>query len=587
MPRKSAVRSQGEALLTGLLDATEAGALVLSPGLRLRFANPRLGELLGLTPDETRQLSRTRDVVSFLEQRLRSRIRDPERFFAEWRQDLQSLHMGGQRELDILHPAPRVLERRRVPLRNAGGTLLGVADLFQEASSPRAIAARMIQTDKMAALGQLVSGIAHELKNPLTSICGYAQLLLTRQTRGDCYADGQRILQEAERATQIVRDLLLFAREGRAERQPVDLNEVAQRTLKLRDYDLNLENIAVELDLDVMLPRVLANPQQMQQVVLNLLVNAEQAILHGARGRRQPGRIRLRTYALRDAKSSRDRAASRVALEISDSGPGIPADIAARVFDPFFTTKPAEIGTGLGLSIVYGIVHEHGGNVFLDEVSRAPRADGSAQERLGGATFVVQLPSLPSAYYPSLPPGKGSAARGVSRGDVQAGPPSILADPPADVAASETEFTVQGRGHHVLIVEDEITVAQLVRDILLDDGYRVDIEMDLKSELAAVLRRSYDLVLCDLKMARMDGRDFYNLLQRTGHRLRNRTAFITGDTLSRSSLEFLERTAVPCLAKPFLVEDLKEFVRAALARAVSLEREHGEAAAPQRADQTV
>jgi two-component system NtrC family sensor kinase len=228
----------------------------------------------------------------------------------------------------------------------------------------------------MAALGQLVSGIAHELNNPLTSIQGYAQLLVSRRSPSDRIADARRISQEAARAGRIVKNLLLFSREAKPERRAVNLNEVIERTVALRAYELKIENIAVELTFDATLPRALADAAQLQQVVLNLIVNAEQAIQMGRSQGGTHGRIRIRTRRL---------SGDRIGMDIFDDGPGISPDIVSRVFDPFFTTKPVGVGTGLGLSIVYGIVQEHGGEV------------GVESQPGHGAKLTIELPVLSTA----------------------------------------------------------------------------------------------------------------------------------------------------------------------------------------------
>ena len=176
------------------------------------------------------------------------------------------------------------------------------------------------------------------------------------------------MFQEAERARRIVEKPALFARENKPERTSVDVNEIVERTLALRSYGLKIENILVESDLAPDLPRTMADPYQLQQVVLNLIVNAEQALLE-TRGQ---GRVSIQTlFELRAAGGRKQ----QIVLEISDNGPGVAPEIASRIFDPFFTTKPAGVGTGLGLSIVYGIVQQHGGEVILK--AGAAAAQGS------------------------------------------------------------------------------------------------------------------------------------------------------------------------------------------------------------------
>ncbi len=355
----------------------------------------------------------------------------------------------------------------------------------------------------MAALGHLVSGIAHELNNPLTAIMGYAQLLLSHGLNPDQLAEARKVFEEAERATRIVKNLLYFARENKPERTRVNLNEIVERALALRSYELRIQNIAVECSLSPELPATLADPHQLQQAVLNLLVNAEQALVQ-SRGR---GRIWIRTRAGGTGK---------IAIEVSDDGPGIPKEIAVRIFEPFFTTKPPGLGTGLGLSIVYGIVHQHDGEVALE--SRAG----------GGATFVIELPvaaSRPSAVTSQIHSDEAQRVRVPSR--------------------------------RIIVVEDEPTIAQLVVDVLREEGHAVDAVLDSHEALTRIARSRYDLVVCDLRMPRLDGPGFYDALVRSGSPLAGHIVFITGDTLAPRTAQFLEKSGLPFLAKPFLVEELR------------------------------
>ena len=310
------------------------------------------------------------------------------------------------------------------------------------------------------------------------------------------------MFQEAERARRIVKNLLYFARENKPERTRVDLNEIVERTLALRSYELRVENIVVECSLETGLPETMADPHQLQQVVLNLLVNAEQALL----GDRGSGHVWIRTHGA---------SGGRIALEVSDDGPGIAPSIASRVFDPFFTTKPAGVGTGLGLSIVYGIVQQHGGDVTLES------------HRGSGAKFVVELPMA-----------------------------SSLAEPVAPALQIEGRNSSSPRGR-ILVVEDEATVAQLIVDVLQEEGHEAEAAFDSQDGLTRIARNRYDLVICDLRMPRLDGPAFYDALVSAGSPMQDRIVFITGDTLAPRSLEFLESHRLPYLAKPFLVEELK------------------------------
>jgi len=249
----------------------------------------------------------------------------------------------------------------------------------------------------------------------------------------------------------------------------------------------------------------MADPYQLQQVVLNLLVNAEQALLE----KRGQGNIRIRTSA------SASRPAERLSMEIIDDGPGIPPEVASRIFDPFFTTKAPGVGTGLGLSIAFGIVHQHNGEITFE-----------SQPGLG-TQFRVELPMIL---------GKPDEAAVAPSGDTE----------PRSVSA--------GR---ILVVEDEPTVAQLIVDVLQEEGHQVEAVLDSQEGLTRLARHEYDVIICDLRMPRLDGVAFYDALVRSGSEAQNRIIFITGDMLAPRTLEFLEPNRLPYLAKPFLVEELK------------------------------
>ena len=471
----------------------------------VRYVSPQFAELLGLDARAAAGLETAADWRS-----LGERFRSPSSFYAAWRA-FQSGDFAQRRdELELVYPSRRLLERTARPLRDGRGRAVGWVELFKDITGDRRSETAMLQTEKMAALGRLVSGIAHELNNPLTTIMGYAQLLLGHGLSDSQLGEARSVYQEAERARRIVKNLLYFARQSQPERTRVDLNEVVERALALRSYELRLENIAVICELAANLPPTVADPYQLQQVVLNLLVNAEHALLE-ARGR---GQVHIRTTQIESS------AGCRLRLEIEDDGPGMPAEIASRIFDPFFTTKPPGVGTGLGLSIVYGIIHQHGGEVTVDSHPGE------------GAKFMIDLPIVALASAESE-----ARALGGSQAQPELSPARIL------------------------IVEDEPTVAQLLVDILVDEGHEAEAAIDSQDGLTRLSRKNYDLVICDLRMPRLDGRAFWETLVRTDSPLRNRILFITGDTIARGTQEFLESTGMPHLAKPFLVEEVKLSVR--------------------------
>jgi signal transduction histidine kinase/CheY-like chemotaxis protein len=505
---------QIEAEILSVLDAVEVAIVLFDPTGHLRFSNARFAQYFSLDILQLRKLEGFEELESLVAKR----FRDPEIFSAPWRSFTGGNGVPRHDELEMTRPSKRVLERFSRPVLDSEGRPIGWLELYNDVTGEREIQSKLLQTEKMAALGQLVSGIAHELNNPLTTIMGYGQLLLGHGLTPAQLSEARKVFQEAERARRIVKNLLYFARENKPERTRVNLNEIVERTLALRSYELRVENIVIECDLAPSLPETMADPHQLQQVVLNLLANAEQALLED----RGQGHVWIRTHRI---------GSNRISLEVSDDGPGIPSEVASRIFDPFFTTKPSDVGTGLGLSIVYGIVHQHGGEVTFENQSGA------------GARFVVDLPLI------AVPPREQEAS--LSGG-------------------AERELNIT-RGR-ILVVEDEPNVAQLIVDVLREEGHQVEAVLDSQEGLTLLSRGTYDLILCDLRMPRLDGPAFYDTLVRAGSAERERIIFVTGDTLAPRTLQFLEANNLPYLSKPFLVEELKLAVNCRLQRNRRMEK---------------
>jgi two-component system NtrC family sensor kinase len=252
------------------------------------------------------------------------------------------------------------------PLRNTKGEIIGFSTVGRDVTERLRMEQQLIIADRLASIGQLAAGTAHELNNPLTAVIGFSEMLLERDLPVDAKADLKTVNQEAKRAVNIIKGLLSFAREQRIEKSPVDINGIIREVLQLRSYEQRVNNIEVVARLSPALPTVMGNAPQLQQVFMNVIVNAEQAMLE-CRGR---GNLTIVTKQVDDI----------VETSITDDGPGISPDDMKQLFQPFFTTKEVGKGTGLGLSISHGIVAAHGGHMYADsELGR-------------GATFVIRLP---------------------------------------------------------------------------------------------------------------------------------------------------------------------------------------------------
>ncbi len=372
---------------------------------------------------------------------------------------------------------------------------------------------QLLQTEKMAALGQTISGVAHELNNPLATILSWAERLSQRADGDEFMTRGlDVILSESERAARIVRNLLTFARKRQSTRALVDLNEIVRETLGLRAYEQRITNISVISALASGLPPVFADAHQIKQVLLNLLMNAEQAML-GAHGR---GTIVIRTW--------HDSVKQQVVLEVNDDGPGVAEHVRGKIFDPFFTTKEVGKGTGLGLTVAYAIVQEHGGRISLKS------------ERGDGASFFVEFP---------ISGGKPAQPRRLQ---------------PATAAPGDSF-----KGARVLVVEDEPALASAVKEAFVDAGFTVDRAGDGEEGLARVAEHHYDLIVCDLKMLRVDGIRFYRAMTATTPALARRVIFVTGDVAGTDAERFLEESGCRWLSKPFRLAELLRAAREALA----------------------
>ncbi len=359
---------------------------------------------------------------------------------------------------------------------------------------------QLVFSDRLAALGQTVSGVAHELNNALSGVLGFGELAVKNNSHPQVDRDLQRVVREAKRCQQIVAHLLAFARKTKPERKVIDVNELVESVLDLRATELRLGNVEVELDLAAGLPRTLGVDHQIEQVLLNIINNAHQA-MQQVRG----------TRSLKVSTSAEE---GKILIRISDSGPGIAAALIEKVFEPFYTTKAAGEGTGLGLSLSQGLVKEHGGQIRVESLVGK------------GTAFTVELPILEV-------------------------PEEELSRKPARPAPPPTP-------RNILVVDDEEMIVELLNEVLSVAGHRVETARNGRQALDKILHAGYDAVISDLKMPGLDGSGLYDTVCRKKPEMASRFVFSTGDTASPAAQDFFKKTGCPCLSKPFDLQSVRE-----------------------------
>jgi two-component system NtrC family sensor kinase len=478
--------------------------LTLQEGGLVQEANDCAGDLFGLTPAALAGRALGELVLTEDRAALATALADGLQDRAS-RVDVRVPREDGVRHVEIA--------LRRLPETEPATVLLIGRDVTHEHD----MHARLVEAERLAAVGELVAGVAHEVNNPLSSISAFAQLLLRDGTLTPDQHESVEVVQaEALRASQVVKDLLTFARRSAPTREAVDLAQVVERALRLRGYQLASHNVRTELDLGADVPPVSADARQLQQVVLNLVTNALQAMPEG-------GVLRLATH----------RRGAMVELSIADTGRGIPEEVRSHIFEPFFTTKGEGEGTGLGLSVSYGIIAAHGGTLAL--------TDTSAQ----GTRFVVTLPAAPADATPDV----------------------------IDGACGGAEPCSPLRGRRLLFVDDEPAMRSGMEAFGRMRGFDVVTAADGRAALDVVEVTSFDAVVCDLRMPVMDGAAFYRALCRQRPGLASRVVMVTGDMLSGESR--FEATAGPVtLAKPFTFEQLEETLDTVLRGAAVAARLH-------------
>nr|WP_316641122.1 ATP-binding protein [uncultured Roseateles sp.] len=379
-----------------------------------------------------------------------------------------------------------------------------IADLSARRQAEQQIAQQrqaLRQSEKLGTMGSLLASVAHELNNPLAIVLGRASLLEEKLQGQATHADAQRIREAAERCGRIVRTFLNMARSRPETRQAVPLNDLVRAAVELLAYSLRADGVTVALRLDPDLPEVPADPDRLGQLVMNLIVNAQQALGMQAGERR-----------LQISSGVNETQGDSLWLRVADNGPGVAEAVREQIFTPFFTTKREDVGTGLGLAVSRGVAREHGGDLVLE-----------TESPLGGASFLLTLPLS----------GSSSAA----------------AQAPAPIPDA-------GRQRRVLVVDDEPELAELMRDALELAGFEVAIAESGAVALQMLDELRVDAIVSDLRMPDVDGAQLWRQVSLHWPDLATRMLFVTGDTLGPGASEFLREAGCAALEKPFAPAEL-------------------------------
>ena len=391
---------------------------------------------------------------------------------------------------------PRFDEKRQI---------VGYIHIVREVTRELQIQQQLLQQEKLATLGEIIAGVAHELNNPLTGVIGFSELIMEDPDLPEGFRDDLKTIHnEAERAKRIVQNLLFFARQAPQEKEAVNLHEAFRKALALIEYDVKSRGTQIEQQFSKEELTVWADYFQIQEVILNLVTNAAQAIELAGKG----DHILIKT----------EKSDKYAVISVTDNGPGIPRQNLQKIFNPFFTTKPVGKGTGMGLAISYGIIQNHGGEISVrSEVGK-------------GTTFTIRLPLYDES--------KDSGAAGFEG----------------------TDASAAIRGKTILILDDEETIRELLRQIFRQMGNEVLTPTHTREALEILKSVSPDIILSDVRMPDKSGFQFFDKVVAQKPALSSHFILTTGDVLSRETEEFLEKNHLPLIVKPFDIEELKKLM---------------------------
>jgi len=499
------------AQLKGILANIAQGVIVTAPDLTVLLVNQGYLDIFNL-PEEFGQPGM--HLSEYVRQGLENGEYDPaevaavgdEESFVQHRLSVLGRPQRGITQRTLADGRVFELRQQRLPDGCIVSTYNNITDRVRTEIELQRQREKVYQNEKLTALGGLLAGVSHELNNPLSVVIGQAALLESMAGKSELAERAVKVRVAADRCAKIVKTFLSMARKRPAARRAIQINELIEDVLELVTHQLSTIDVMVTRNLAPKLPAVSGDPDQLSHVLLNLFINAQQALADQP----HPRRLIITTAYLE--------ASRQVSVAVRDNGPGIPDEIHSRVFDPFFTTKPVGQGTGVGLSVCHGMVSAHGGTITADNASG------------GGAVFTVLLPAGEAVGAPA------TAAAGTSRGH----------RPAAQC--------------QVLVIDDEPDITGFLVEILEGMGHSADVAPSGQEALNRLARQDYDVIICDLRMPNLDGPGVYAALKESKAYLLERIIFATGDLLNETTDRFLKESGRPCIEKPFLPSQIRELV---------------------------
>jgi PAS domain S-box-containing protein len=492
-------------LLATAVEQADDQITILAADGRIEHANQSFCRMVGRSPRELVGTPAS-DLLAAQSRSQMAVVLEEAQTAGVWRGTLVRERPGG---------ATALVASAVVGLSDGDGAVRHLVSVERDVTGETRLREQLIHSERLAAVGQLVAGVAHELNNPLQTVVGFSELLLAAEPRDQTRADLELVHAEAFRAAKIVRNLLSFARRSPDRRETMQINDLVSGTLALKEYELRASGVQVETQYAGGLPSVHVNREEIQQVLLNLILNAEQALRAGG----GTGRLEVRTVAAGDG----------IAVEIQDDGPGVPQALAGQIFEPFFSTKEVGQGTGLGLSIGLGIAESHGGTLVLVPTDR-------------GACFRLSLPG---------------------------------ADRAAAAAPADVRGWMNMTGRRALVVDNEPEASEVLQRLLTVRGFAVDAAADDHEAADRLTRQRYDAILCDLGSLGRRGIALYDTVRRRQPHLLEAFIFVTGASLDPAWGRLVETARRPQVSRPVTAERLD----AALAQCFAPPRQTEAAAA--------